>query len=63
MIFNGGSAIQTEPAKIPLHKPFPYLKVLKFIGKYFVWLPIYFVAVVIFFMAKAIYHVAVPMRQ
>ncbi len=55
--------MQTEPAELPLHKPFPYLKVLKFVGKYFVWLPIYFVAVVIFFIAKAIYHVAVPMRQ
>lgn len=41
----------------------PYWKILKFIGKYFVYIPIYFFAVVIFYLAKAIYHVVVPMRQ
>jgi hypothetical protein len=61
--FNGVSAMQTEPAKILKIKPFPYWKVIKFIGKYFIFIPIYFVAVVIFYLAKAIYHVAVPMRQ
>lgn len=55
--------MQTEPAKILKIKPFPYWKVIKFIGKYFIFIPIYFVAVVIFYLAKAIYHVAVPMRQ
>ena len=61
--FNGVSAMQTEPTKILKIKSFPYWKVIKFIGKYFIFIPIYFVAVVIFYLAKAIYHVAVPMRQ
>lgn len=41
-------------------KDIPYLKIAKFIGKYFIWLPIVFIFTIIFLMGKLIYLAAVP---